>query len=75
MHHVRTQLLEKKQIQTRQVFLRPLSAAFWLMILFFFFARREFLTEILYKSIAIIAIQHIKIYFVDTFGDFSNPVE
>ena len=37
--------------------------------------RREFLREILYKNIAIIAIQHSKIYFVDTFGDFSHTVE
>ena len=34
--------------------------------------RREFLWEILYKNIAIIAIQHSKMYFVDTFGDFSH---
>ena len=33
-------------------------------------ARREFLREIPYKNIAIIAIQHSKMYFVDTFGDF-----
>ena len=39
------------------------------------FARREFLREILYKNIAIIAIQHSKIHFVDTFGDFSHTVE
>ena len=37
--------------------------------------RREFLREILYNNIAIIAIQHSKIYFVDTFGDFSHTVE
>ena len=37
--------------------------------------RREFLSEILYNNIAIIAIQHSKIYFVDTFGDFSHTVE
>ena len=37
--------------------------------------RREFLREILYKNIAIIAIQHSKMYFVDTFGDFSHTVE
>ena len=37
--------------------------------------RREFLREILYRNIAIIAIQHSKIYFVDTFGDFSHTVE
>ena len=37
--------------------------------------RREFLREILYKNIAIIAIQRSKIYFVDTFGDFSHNVE
>ena len=36
--------------------------------------RREFLREILYKNIAIIAIQHGKIDFVDTFGDFSRTV-
>ena len=38
-------------------------------------ARREFLREILYINIAIIAIQHSKRYFVDTFGDFSHTVE
>ena len=37
--------------------------------------RREFFREILYKNIAIIAIQHSKIYFVDTFDDFSHTVE
>ena len=37
--------------------------------------RREFLREILYKNIAIIAIQRSKIYFVDTLGDFSYIVE
>ena len=37
--------------------------------------RREFLREIIYKNIAIIAIQHIKMHFVDTFGDFSHTVE
>ena len=37
--------------------------------------RREFLREILYKNIAIIAMQHSKIYFVDTFGDFFYTVE
>ena len=37
--------------------------------------RREFLREILYKNIAIIAIQHSKMYFVDTFDDFSHTVE
>ena len=37
--------------------------------------RREFLREILYKNIAIIAIQHSKIYFFDTFGDFSYTVK
>ena len=37
--------------------------------------RKEFLKEILYNSIAIIAIQHSNIYFVDTFGDFSHTVE
>ena len=31
--------------------------------------------EILYKNIAIIAIQHSKMYFVDTFGDFSHTIE
>ena len=36
--------------------------------------RREFLREILYKNIAIIAIQHSKIHFVDTFGDFSHTL-
>ena len=38
-------------------------------------AWREFLREILYKNIAIIAIQHSNMYFVDTFGDFSHTVE
>ena len=37
--------------------------------------RREFLMEILYKNIAIIAKQHSKMYFVDTFGDFSHTVD
>ena len=37
--------------------------------------RREFLRDILYNNIAIIAIQHSKIYFVDTFGDSSHTVE
>ena len=35
---------------------------------------REFLREILYKNIAIIAIRHSKINFVETFGDFSHTV-
>ena len=39
------------------------------------FKRREFFTEILYKNIGIIAIQHSTMYFVDTFGDFSHSVE
>ena len=38
-------------------------------------ARREFFTEILYNNIAIIAIQHSKINFVDTFGNFSHTLE
>ena len=37
--------------------------------------RREFSREILYNNIAIIAIQHSKIYFVGTFGGFSHIVE
>ena len=37
--------------------------------------RREFLREILYKNIALIAIQHSKMHFVDTFGDFLHTVE
>ena len=37
--------------------------------------RKEFLREILYKNIAIIAYQHSKMYFVETFGDFSHAVE
>ena len=37
--------------------------------------RREFLRKILSKNTAIIAIQHSKMYFVDTFGDFSHTVE
>ena len=36
--------------------------------------RREFFREILYKNIAIIAIQHSNMYFVDTSGDFSHTV-
>ena len=40
-----------------------------------FYARRELLREILYKNIAIIAINHSKMYFVDTIGDFSHTVE
>ena len=42
------------------------------------FTRRECLREILreiYKNIAIIAIQHSKMYFVDTFGNFSHTVQ
>ena len=39
------------------------------------YTRREFLREILYNNIAIIAIQHSKTYFNDTFGDFSHTVE
>ena len=35
--------------------------------------RKEFLREII--NIAIIAIQHSKMYFVDTFGDFSHTIE
>ena len=38
-------------------------------------ARREFSREIFYENIAIIAIQHSKMSFVDTFGDFSHTVE
>ena len=34
-------------------------------------ARIEFLRAILYDNITIIATQRSKIYFVDTFGDFS----
>ena len=37
--------------------------------------RREFLREFLYNNIARIAIQHSKIHFIDTFGDFSHTVE
>ena len=36
---------------------------------------REFLREILYNNIAIITIQHSKLYFFNTFGDFSYTVE
>ena len=43
--------------------------------IFFNPTRTEFLREILYNNIAIIAIQHSKIYFVDTFGDFSHTAE
>ena len=45
------------------------------MVLHWHQAQREFLREILYKNIAIIAIQHSEIYFVDTFGDFPHTVE
>ena len=38
-------------------------------------AGREFCREILYNNIAIIAIQHSEINFIDTFGDFSHTVE
>ena len=38
-------------------------------------ARSGFLREILYENIAIIAIQHSKLYFVDTFGDFCHSVK
>ena len=37
--------------------------------------RREFLREILYPNIAIIAIQHSKMDLVGTFDDFSHTVE
>ena len=37
--------------------------------------RKEFLREILYKNIAIIAIQHSKMYFFGTLGDFSHTVQ
>ena len=37
--------------------------------------QREFFRKILYKNIAMIAIQHIEMYFVNTFGDFSHTVE
>ena len=37
--------------------------------------RWEFFREILYKNIAIIAVEHSKIYLVDPFGDFSHTVE
>ena len=36
--------------------------------------QRKFLMEILYRNIAIIAIQHSKMYFVDAFDDFSHTV-
>ena len=58
---------------------RPCSYLFELLLLFVNICwrstRREFFREILYKNIAIIAIQHSKMYFVDTFGDFSHTVE
>ena len=47
------------------------SLRFDLNCLYWKSTRREFLREILYKNIAIIAIQHSKMHFVDTFGDFS----
>ena len=40
-----------------------------------YISRREFLRDILYNNIAIIAIQRSKINFVDNFGDFSHTVE
>ena len=40
-----------------------------------YYTRGEFLRKILYNNIAIIAIQHSKINFVDTFGDFFHTVE
>ena len=38
---------------------------------------QQYYTERIFKknNIALIAIQHSKIYFVDTFGDFSHTVE
>ena len=39
------------------------------------YTRREFFREILYNDMAIISIQHGKIYSVETFGDFSHTVE
>ena len=75
MHHVRTQFLEKKTNTDTPSFSTSSQCGFLAHDFIFFFARREFLTEILYKSIAIIAIQHSKMYFVDIFGDFSHTVE
>ena len=42
---------------------------------YFFPIRRAFLREIICNNITIIAIQHSKINFVDTFGDFFHTVE
>ena len=39
------------------------------------FYTEKILREILYKNIVIIAVQHSKMYFDDTFGDFSHTVE
>ena len=38
-------------------------------------SRLSIIIEILYNNIAIVAIQHSKTYFVDSFGDFSHTVE
>ena len=47
----------------------------WARISFRQTTRTEFLREILYENIWIIAIQHSKMDFVGTFGDFSHTVE
>ena len=54
-----------------------LLGIFWYNLVYigFSYARREFLRKIFYQNIAIIAIQHSKMHFVDTFGDFSHTVE
>ena len=42
---------------------------------FYKFKSATFEGNFFYKNIAIIVIQHSKIYFVNTFGDFSHTVE
>ena len=63
-------------IQIHYRFFHFFYVRFWEVSIFFrnIIARSEFLTKILYKNIAIIAIQHSNMYFVDTSGDFSHTV-
>ena len=63
-------------LQIQKKLMHKMSSKFYIIFtLSYKCTRRELLREILYKNIAIIARQHSKIYFVDTFGDFSHTVE
>ena len=55
----------------------PINNVYYLFLLISIVipTQREFLREIFYNNIAIISMQHSKLYFVDTFGDFSHTVE